>query len=82
LCRAFDGPCFGKKIKILSFSQVERYAKQKSLRNIFIMLGSSTIMWVIYIDYEKNRQNQLIGISLCSFCRAFYGASFEEKTRF
>jgi hypothetical protein len=36
-CIAFDGASFEKKIKILSFSQAEIHAKQKSFPNIFLL---------------------------------------------
>ncbi len=36
-CRAFDGASFEKKIKILSFSEAEIYAKQKDFPNIFLL---------------------------------------------
>ena len=39
------------KIKILSFSQVEIYGKQKSFPNIFII---STTMWVVHSKNGKN----------------------------
>ena len=44
---AFDATSFDEKSKVLSFSQVEMYAKQKGLPNTFSMfntLESSMVM--------------------------------------
>ena len=49
---------------------------------MFSTLESSTIVWVVHIDYGQSRQNQSIGIYLYSFGRAFHGASFEKNPRF
>jgi len=38
-CTAFNGASFEKKMKILSFTEVEIYAKEKCRRNIFNMVG-------------------------------------------
>ena len=83
-CRAFDGTSFKTKFNILSFSQVEIHAKQKSLPNIFIMLnavGQIIIMLLFHFEYGKNDQNKSIGICLYNFCRAFHGASFKRKIK-
>ncbi len=38
-CTAFRGASFEKQIKILSFTEVEIYAKEKSRRNISNIVG-------------------------------------------
>jgi hypothetical protein len=40
------------------------------------MMGSNTAVEVGHFDYKKNHWNRQEWIWLCSFCRAFRGASF------
>jgi len=61
-------------------------AKQKSLRNIFLLysntMGSSIIMNVIHFEYELCHQNKSVSICSDIFCRAFHTASFKKNSRF
>jgi hypothetical protein len=57
LCRALNGASFETEIKILLFSQVEIYAKQKCLPNIFIMRGQSSTTEVVHIELGKTIRN-------------------------
>jgi hypothetical protein len=66
--RAFDGISFEKQIKILTYSQLELYAKQKSLPNIFIMVNTvrnSIPMYLFHFWLWKNRRISHWGI-ICS----------------
>ena len=38
-------------------------------------------MLLFHFDYGKNHQNKSIGIDLYNFCRAFHGASFQNKNQ-
>ncbi len=49
--RASDGASFKKRIKVLSFSQVETFTKQKSFPSIFII---GTTVWFVHSKYGKN----------------------------
>ena len=83
-CRAFDGTSFKKRIRMLSFSQAEIYAKQKSLQTFLlnsIRWQVSAVMELFHFKHGNNHRNKSIGICLYSFCRAFHGASFQEKNQ-
>ena len=64
---AFDGTSFDEKIKVLSFSQVEIYAKQKDLSNIFSMFNmmeSNTVTQPFHYKYGNNYQNKSTFVQL------------------
>ena len=71
-CRKLYTACINKSLM----------QNKKGLLSVFIMFNTlvhSVIIQIAHINYGKNRQNQLIGIFLYSFCRAFHGASFEKR---
>ena len=54
-------------------------AKQKQLPDIFILLGVSTTMQVVHIEYGKSHQSKPIGLACAVFIELFT-AHLSEKT--
>ena len=79
-CTTYDGALL-KKSRMLSFSLVKIFAKQKQSSNHFYYTGTQHHHVGCSFWLWKNHQNKSVGISLWSFCRTFQGVSF-QNTRF
>jgi len=80
-CRAFDAASSERKIKVLSLSRVEIYAKYESLSTIFIRWKVALLCTFFHFECERSHQYGWMDIDFYNFYSTCHDASFEKKTK-
>jgi hypothetical protein len=76
--------CFAKKSRWYYFPQQTYKQNIQVFQTFFILntMGCNTHIFFFHREYERNHQNNLIGICSYRFGRALPSVSFEKKPRF